>query len=151
MTQITTPELLFGLFAFGLAVLWVRRRSESDDEGEADEVAFPPGRGYEKACEDALRAAGWKILPVAKARDGGADIHARKNGVNLVVQCKHYKRPVGFKAVQEVYVAADLYDADHKCVVAPNGFSADAEKRARELGVKLLHHDKLQRFARGLT
>jgi restriction system protein len=103
--------------------------------------------GYEQHCASILSGSGWTVHATPVSGDHGADVIAEKDGQRLVVQCKLYARPVGNKAVQEVYSARPLYNCDHACVVAPLGFTAQAQRAAHSLSVRLLHHDELRMFA----
>lgn len=103
--------------------------------------------GYEQHCASILFRSGWTVHPTPPTGDHGADVIAEKDGQRLVVQCKLYAKPVGNKAVQEVYSARPLYNCDHACVVAPAGFTAQAQRAAQSLSVRLLHHDDLRSFA----
>jgi len=103
--------------------------------------------GYEQHCASILFRSGWTVHPTPATGDHGADVIAEKGGQRLVVQCKLYAKPVGNKAIQEVYSARPLYNCDHACVVAPAGFTAQAQRAAQSLSVRLLHHDELRSFA----
>ncbi|MBO9581442.1 MAG: restriction endonuclease [Sphingobium sp.] len=106
---------------------------------------------YERHCADLLRVEGWKIQETPATRDGGADFVAEKEKVRLVVQCKRYSQPVGNKAVQEVTAAVRLYGGNVACVVAPTGFTKQAQQEATGLSVHLLHHSMLAAFAEKLA
>lgn len=152
--QQPTNLVIIFLFACIGAAIWNRRRQSDEpdaDEGEYRVSDKPAGRDYEETCKEILKSLGWQIVPTPKSRDRGADIFAIKGSTKLIVQCKDYKRVVSYKAVSEVIAAARFYPADHLCVVAPCEFTNDAKRGAREGGVKLLHHDELRRWARGLA
>ena len=106
---------------------------------------------YEQHCAAILSRFGWSVRTTPATGDHGADVIAEKNGRRLVVQCKLYAKPVGNKAVQEAYSARPLYNGDHACVVAPAGFTAQAERAAHSLSVRLLHHDDLGALADDLA
>lgn len=101
---------------------------------------------YERHCADLLNEVGWKINMTPATRDGGADFIAEKESWRIVVQCKRYAEPVGNKAVQEVNSAVRLYQGNVACVVAPNGFTKQAQREAESLSVHLLHHSSLLAF-----
>lgn len=101
---------------------------------------------YERHCAELLNEAGWKIHMTPPTRDGGADFIAEKQSWRIVVQCKRYAEPVGNKAVQEVNSAVRLYQGNVACVVAPNGFTKQAQREAESLSVHLLHHSALLAF-----
>lgn len=98
---------------------------------------------YEHFCAERLRLAGWTATVTQASGDQGADIVATRGEQTLVVQCKHYAKPVGNKAVQEIAAAVRHYDADLGVVVATNGFTRSAEQLAATNGVTLLGHDDL--------
>ena len=102
---------------------------------------------YEHYCADLLRERGWSIQLTPATRDGGADFVAEKGSFRVVVQCKRYSLPVGNKAVQEVTSAVQLYNGNVACVVAPSGYTRQAQSEATGLSVHLLHHSALPAFA----
>jgi restriction system protein len=102
---------------------------------------------YERHCAEILQQHGWDIQLTQATRDGGADFIAEKADVRLVVQCKRYNHPVGNKAVQEITSAVRLYGGNVACVVAPNGYTRQAQNEATGLSVHLLHHSALPAFA----
>lgn len=102
---------------------------------------------YEHHCADMLRGKGWSIQLTPATRDGGADFVAEKANVRIVFQCKRYSHPVGNKAVQEVTSAVQLYNGNVACVVAPSGYTRQAEREATGLSVHLIHHSALPAFA----
>jgi restriction system protein len=106
---------------------------------------------YERYCGDILMQCGWAVQLTKATRDGGADFIAEKDGHRLVAQCKRYAQPVGNKAVQEVHSAVRLYNGNIACVIAPMGFTAQAQREAHSLQIGLLHHSALQSFAEQLN
>lgn len=127
---------------------WVRAADAEDRSRHQpiDPASFT-GLEYEQYCASILSRGGWAVRPTPATGDRGADVVADKNGLRLVVQCKLYGQPVGNKAVQEIYSARPLYSADHACVVAPRGYTAQAERDAHAPGVRLLHHSDLAEFS----
>jgi len=106
---------------------------------------------YERHCAEMLREQGWKVHETPATRDGGADLVAENRGMRLVVQCKRYSHPVGNKAVQEVNSAVRLYNGNAACVVAPSGYTRQAQREATGLSIYLLHHSALPAFAHKLA
>lgn len=105
---------------------------------------------YERHCADLLRQQGWTVKETPPTRDGGADFVAEKSGIRLVAQCKRYSHAVGNKAVQEVNSAVKLYNGNVACVVAPSGYTRQAQREATGLSVHLLHHSALAAYAEKL-
>lgn len=106
---------------------------------------------YERHCAAILHEAGWVIKMTPATRDGGADFTAEKDQWRMVVQCKRYSQPVGNKAVQEINAAVRLYNGNIACVVAPTGFTRQAQTEAQTLSVHLLHHSSLPAFAQQIS
>ena len=102
-------------------------------------------RDYEMFCADILRHAGCKARVTAGTGDQGADIVATFAGRGLVVQCKHYREPVGNKAVQEVHAARAYYTGHpNACVVTEAGYTSSAVDLARKCNVLLLRAENLR-------
>lgn len=78
--------------------------------------------------------------------DFGVDILAWKREQKNAVQCKKYSRPVGEKAVQEVYSGKDYYGCESAWVITNNSFTADARKLAATLGVNLIDRSGLKQM-----
>ncbi|MCT6856095.1 MAG: restriction endonuclease, partial [Bombella apis] len=64
-------------------------------------------------------------------------------GIHFVVQCKLYTRPVGNKAVQEIFTARQHRHAHYAAVVSNAGYTRSARQLAHATGVHLLHHSQL--------
>lgn len=105
--------------------------------------ALKNGIDYESDCVNILLAHGWNAKMTKASGDQGADIIATKLGKRVVIQCKKYKRPVGNKAVQEIYAATYYYEADFGVVVSNGAYTISAKQLANKLGVHLLHHSQL--------
>lgn len=98
---------------------------------------------YERYCAHILQQAGWRTYLTPTGSDQGADIIATRNKVKLVVQCKLYSRPVGNKAVQEVFTACKHQRGHLAAVVSNAGYTRHARQLAASTGVYLLHHRQL--------
>ena len=97
------------------------------------------GYEYEFACAEYLRRKGFSDVRVTKASgDQGADILARRRKITYAIQCKYYAKPVGNKAVQEVYAGATYYGCDRAMVITNQTFTKGAKELANSLGVELL-------------
>jgi len=105
---------------------------------------------YEQYCATLLEKQGWEVQTTQKTGDQGVDIIAKRNGLSISIQCKHYSQPVGNKAVQEVYSGKDFYNTDIAVVVTNNEFTKSAKELASSLDVLLIHHSELKEFDRCL-
>lgn len=96
------------------------------------------GAEFELTCAELLRKRGFKRIRVTQeSRDQGADILAWKKGYKYAIQCKLYGRPVGNKAVQEVYAAKTYYGCDKAAVMTNNTFTSGAVDLAEMTDVEL--------------
>ena len=120
-----------------------RQDARRRPDGDGASARATPGAAYEQQCAILLRRAGWEAHLTAGSGDQGSDILARRRHRVLVVQCKRHGRPVGNKAVQEVYAAQRHHGADLAAVVSNAGYTRAARALAQTTGVRLLHHGDL--------
>lgn len=98
------------------------------------------GSQYEKHVAKRMKWHGFIFVRVSgKSGDYGADVMARTFPFlrKVVVQCKHYKKPVGVEAVQEAISAREYYGAKVAIVASNNTFTRNAKKLAAKCNVKL--------------
>lgn len=71
--------------------------------------------------------------------DFGADVLCESpTGRKICIQCKHYSKPVGIEAVQQVLSAKVYYECEEAWVCASDVFTLAAQEMASKTGVKLL-------------
>lgn len=93
---------------------------------------------YEKfVCYWLARWGFYRIQRTRATGDFGADILAERLGYKYVIQCKHYSRPVGYKAVEEVLGALHYYKAHGAIIVTNSTFTRQAKEGAKQTGVVL--------------
>ena len=127
---IVAGVILFILLELLIIVRIRRQRPLPMDELE--------GHDFEYYCADLLREHGFLDVEVTKGSgDFGADILAEKDGVSYAIQCKCYDKPIGVKAVQEVYAGRDYYDCMIGVVMTNQYFTAPAVELARKLKIML--------------
>ena len=96
------------------------------------------GHDFEYYCADLLKANGFLEVEVTKGSgDFGADILAEKDGITYAVQCKCYDKPIGVKAVQEVYAGRDYYGRMVGVVMTNQYFTQPAVELAGKLNIML--------------
>ncbi len=123
--------LLILMAAVLLWILRVRRNRHL----EMDELE---GHDFEYYCADLLKAHGFDEVEVTKGSgDFGADILAQKDGISYAIQCKCYDKPIGVKAIQEVYAGRDYYDCMVGAVMTNQYFTASAVELAKKLKIML--------------
>lgn len=105
---------------------------------------------YERYCADLLCDMGWMARATKASGDQGCDVIAEKNGLKIVLQCKLYTKPVGNKAVQEVYAAKQHEQATHAAVVTNQTYTRSARQIASTTGVAILHHTQIKDWANSL-
>ena len=106
------------------------------------------GHDFEYYCADILRDNGFIEVEVTKGSgDFGADILAEKDGVTYAVQCKCYDKPIGVKAVQEVYAGRDYYGRMVGAVMTNQYFTQPAVELAKKLNIMLWDRDYIEDMA----
>ncbi|WP_026651504.1 restriction endonuclease [Butyrivibrio proteoclasticus] len=96
------------------------------------------GHDFEYYCADLLKANGFMEVEVTKGSgDFGVDILAEKDGVTYAVQCKCYDKPIGVKAVMEVYAGRDFYGKMVGVVMTNQYFTQPAVDMAQKLNIML--------------
>lgn len=69
-------------------------------------------KDFEIYCQQWLKNNGYIVENNwDKGPDGGIDIRAYKNGVNYLVQCKHWSKNIGVSSIRELYGIAQLEKA----------------------------------------
>jgi restriction system protein len=127
--------LLGAMFVVGLGFLLRRILHMAPKELPMDEME---GHDFEYYCADLLKAAGFLDVEVTKGSgDFGADILAERDGVTYAFQCKCYDKPIGVKAVQEIYAGRDYYGRMVGVVMTNQYFTQPAVELASRLNIML--------------
>lgn len=102
------------------------------------------GEEFEMFVAGILKQIGFSNIQLTKGSgDQGVDILAEKEGMKYAFQCKRYDKPVGNKAVQEVFAGKFFYHCHAAIVVTNNYFTQSAKELAHENGVVLWDRDYL--------
>lgn len=105
------------------------------------------GHDFEYYVARLLQAYGFENVSVTQGSgDYGVDIIAYAGEEKIAIQCKHYAKPVGIKAVQEVYAGKMHYNAAEAVVVTNSTFTDAAFTLAQETGVRLWDRDSLKQM-----
>lgn len=97
------------------------------------------GKQYELRVAQRLANAGFQRVQLTRSSaDYGADIVCYDGLGLMVVQCKHYRRPVGVKAIQEAIAARQFYGASRAAVATNNRFTRNAKIMAKRCRVELM-------------
>ena len=124
--------IVFMLFLIGITCFIFFRKNKGDKFEEMD------GYEFEYFCADLLMKRGFQNAEVTKASgDFGIDIIAERDGISYGIQCKKYNKPVGVRAIQEVYAGRDFYDLMVGVVMTNEFFTTPAVEAARKLKIVL--------------
>ncbi|MCR4866195.1 MAG: restriction endonuclease [Lachnospiraceae bacterium] len=100
------------------------------------------GHDFEYYCAELLEGMGFVEVEVTKGSgDFGADILAEKDGISYAVQCKCYDKPIGVRAVEEIYAGRDYYDRMVGVVMTNQYFTQPAVDMAKKLNILLWDRD----------
>ena len=92
------------------------------------------GDEYEKYCKYILKQRGGIVELAPKSGDQGVDLIATKEYLKVCIQCKRYSKPVGNKAIQEIFTGKQFYSGSHGVLVSNAGFTKSAKTLAKKLG-----------------
>lgn len=127
--------LLGAVLVAGLVFLFRKVMELVPSDQPMDEME---GHDFEYYCADLLKNAGFLDVQVTKGSgDFGADILAEKDGVTYAFQCKCYDKPIGVKAVQEIYAGRDYYGRMVGVVMTNQYFTQPAVDMASKLNIML--------------
>ena len=127
--------LLGAVLAGGAIFLFRKLIHPEPKELPMDEME---GHDFEYYCADLLKASGFLEVEVTKGSgDFGADILAEKDGVTYAFQCKCYDKPIGVKAIQEIYAGRDYYGRMVGVVMTNQYFTQPAVELASRLNIML--------------
>ena len=100
------------------------------------------GHDFEYYCADLLKKDGFTNVEVTRGSgDYGVDILAERDGISYAFQCKCYDKPIGVKAVQEVYAGRDYYDRMVGVVITNQYYTQPAIDLAAKLKILIWDRD----------
>lgn len=103
------------------------------------------GHDFEYYCADLLKKDGFLNVEVTKGSgDFGADILAERDGITYAFQCKCYDKPIGVKAVQEIYAGRDYYNRMVGVVISNQYYTQPALELAEKLKIILWDRDYVE-------
>lgn len=116
--------------------------------GIVDTSSLPEdGIEFEHWCAAKLEEQGWHTRVSQASGDQGVDIVARQGDFMVAVQCKRYTKPVGNKAVQEVYTGAKNINATGAAVIGTGGYTKSALAVASTTAVELFDASEIESFS----
>lgn len=112
-----------------------------------DELHNMSGIEFEAWVVKVLKENGFSdVRGTPASGDQGADIIAKKDGRNIIIQAKRHKGTVGNKAVQEVIGALQYYDGNEGWVITNSIFTSSAIALAQKCQIKLIDGNALSRI-----
>jgi restriction system protein len=106
-------------------------------------------RRFEAVCESLFSQAGFEARSQSHGADGGVDIwlHSRNaSGPAAVVQCKHWRKPVGVKEIREFFGVMSSHGLKRGTFATSSTFTADALRFAKDNGISALDRGGLLRL-----
>ena len=108
------------------------------------------GHDFEYYCADLLKNDGFLNVEVTKGSgDFGVDILAERDGISYAFQCKCYDKPIGVKAVQEIYAGRDYYNRMVGVVITNQYYTQPAVELAEKLKIVLWDRDYIELMDNG--
>lgn len=84
---------------------------------QIDRVHFMSGEEFEVFCGNLFIKLGYNVTYTSSSNDYGVDILIEKENHNVAIQTKRYKKPVGVKAIQEIYAGMQYYKIENGLVI----------------------------------
>jgi len=113
-----------------------------------NQVDYMSGEDFEVFVANILTRIGFTKIRLTKGSgDQGVDIIAERDEIRYAIQCKRYSKPVGNKAVQEVFAGKSFYRCHVGVVITNNYFTQAAKELAKENGVVLWDRDFFNIYA----
>lgn len=146
---------IYGIYRF---VLWIfkikppKERINWDNWKEraidTDKIDGMTGVEFEKWCARLLKYLGATNIQFTKGSgDQGVDIIADWRGKRYAIQCKRYSKPLGNKAIQEVYSGMQYYHCTAGAVMTNQTFTDGGKSLARSTGVEMWDRPWLENAA----
>lgn len=115
------------------------------NEGQAkSNINFKKGLRFETLCFQKLKSQGWEVKYTPASGDQGVDIIASIDDLRLCIQCKDHQKPIGNKAVQEVYAGKKYWLGTHAILISSSGFTKSAQRLALSSNVLLINEIEIE-------
>lgn len=139
--------LIFLVLSGIIIFLLTKNRKKTPEETFYEEM---DGTGFEAYAAGLLEQNGFEDVRLTpKTADFGVDIFAEKDGITYAFQCKLYDRPVGTKAVQEIYSGRDFFHCMVGVVLTNQSFTSGAQKLAEAFNILLWDDEMLAELEKG--
>ena len=120
-----------------------------EDSNSITNNNYKKGIDFEDKCFSRLSKKGWKIDRTPSSGDQGVDMIASIENLRICIQCKDHNKPIGNKAVQEIYAGKQYWNGTHAMLVSTSGYTNSATKLAIANNVYLISEvelDNIEKF-----
>ena len=107
-------------------------------------INYKKGLKFEDFCFQKFLSQGWQVKQTPFSGDQGVDLIASIDDLRLCIQCKDHKKPIGNKAVQEVYAGMKYWLGTHAILISRSGFTKSAQKLALSSRVILINEFEIE-------
>jgi len=107
-------------------------------------INYKKGLRFENICFQKFRSQGWDVKETPVSGDQGVDLIASIDDFRLCIQCKDHQKPIGNKAVQEVYAGKKYWSGTHAILISRSGFTKSAQKLALSSNVLLINEFEIE-------
>ena len=107
-------------------------------------INYQKGLNFENYCFQKLQSQGWQVKKTPVSGDQGVDLIASIDDIRLCIQCKDHKKPIGNKAVQEVYAGMKYWLGTHAILISRSGFTKSAQNLALSSKVILISEFEIE-------
>ena len=108
------------------------------------EINYKKGLNFENLCFQKFKLQGWNVKQTPVSGDQGVDLIASIGNLRLCIQCKDHQKPLGNKAVQEIYAGKKYYLGTHAILISRSGFTKSAQKLALSNKVILINEFEIE-------
>jgi Restriction endonuclease len=105
------------------------------------------GVKFEKALGGLYEDVGYSVYQTKGSGDEGIDLVLRKDGEEIIVQCKGHRKPIGVAAIRDLYGVMTHCGAERAVLACPAGFTDGVRKFARGKPITLLSAKELVEMA----
>ena len=116
----------------------------SNEIQSSSNINYKKGLKFENLCYQKLQLQGWEVKETPTSGDQGVDLIASIDNLRLCIQCKNHQKPIGNKAVQEVYAGKKYWSGTHAVLISSSGFTKSAQKLALSSNVILISEVEIE-------
>lgn len=120
-----------------------RRRNAIQADKEKIKSLSP--KAFEDLTAALFRRMGYKVKQTPYSNDGGKDAFAEKNGIQYLIECKHYKEDakISRPLLQKLYAAMNENHIQHGIYVATCSYTQTAIEYGQQFHIELIDNSRL--------